>query len=180
MRRLALALIVLALPAHADSCPPVPDRSDALDAIFEDLQAAETPAEGQRLSNALWEIWTDAPDARAQELLDHGMARREVYDYAGAVEAFDALVAYCPHWAEGYNQRAFIAFLRQDYGTALDDLERALERNPEHVGALSGLALTLLHLGRIDAGQSVLRDALELNPWLPERGYLIEEPGEEL
>ncbi len=40
-----------------------------------------------------------------------------------------------------------------------------------------GQELTLLSLGGTKAGQSVLKEALELNPWLPKRAYLIEEPG---
>ena len=33
---------------------------------------------------------------------------------------------------------------------------------------------------RMDEAQDVLRDALELNPWIPERGLLRPEPGKEL
>ena len=43
---------------------------------------------------------------------------------------------------------------------------------------MSGKALTLMGMGRPELAQSVLRDALELNPWLPERRYLVEEPGQ--
>ncbi|KKL65864.1 hypothetical protein LCGC14_2150700, partial [marine sediment metagenome] len=117
-------------------------------------------------------IWADAPDARAQELLDEGLARRGAFDLDGARVAFDALIAYCPSYAEGYNQRAFIAFMREDYAAALVDLDRALARLPLHVAALSGKALTLMGLGRDGEAQEVLRAALTLNPWLPERGLL--------
>ena len=42
------------------------------------------------------------------------------------------------------------------------------------------MALTLMGLGRMRTAQDVLRDALELNPWLPERAYLIEPPGKDI
>lgn len=182
MKPVLFAALLAFVPAAglAQSCPPAPDREAEIDALLGALKVAPDPAEGQRLSNALWAIWADAPDDRAQELLDRGMARRESYDYAGAIEAFDALVAYCPEYAEGYNQRAFVNFLRGEYAAALTDLERALARNPRHVAAMSGQALTLMHMGRMKAGQSVLRDALALNPWLPERAYLVEPAGEDL
>jgi Flp pilus assembly protein TadD len=82
------------------------------------------------------------------------------------------LVSYCPHWAEGWNQRAFVHFLREDYDAALADLEITLELSPRHVAALSGKGLTLMRMGREDEGDKVLREAVALHPWLPERGLL--------
>ena len=67
------------------------------------------------------------------------------------------MVAYCPHYAEGYNQRAFVNFIARDYARALPDLEAAIERDPTHVAAIAGQALTLFGLGRMKAGRAVLR-----------------------
>ena len=171
--------LALAAVSHA-ACPPVPDRQAEIDGIYERLKTAPDEREGRTISDELWVIWTTAPDEHAQALLDEGMAKRESYDFAGAIETFDALIDYCPHYAEGWNQRAFIHFLRAEYADAITDLEMALSINPTHVGAMAGQALTLLSLGRTKAGQSVLKEALKLNPWLPERGYLIDEPGQKI
>jgi tetratricopeptide (TPR) repeat protein len=181
--RLALFLLVLAGPAFAQdeaSCPAPPDHSEEIAGLIAELRTAPDEMQARGLNNALWELWTDAPDARAQELLDEGMSRRSSYDLLGARDIFDSLVEYCPDYAEGYNQRAFASFLRQDYSAALWDLERTLELNPEHIGALSGKALTLIGLGEIEAAQEALREALALNPWLPERHFLVEPEGMEL
>lgn len=175
-----IPFLFAAAPVWAQTCPPAPDHRDDLAAIIVQLQDAETEMAARELSNSLWRLWTDAPDARAQALLDEGMARRESYDYLGARAVFDDLVTYCPDYAEGYNQRAFASFLRQEFDLALPDLERTLELNPTHVGALSGKALTLMGLGRDDEAQEVLRAALALNPWLSERSLLREPPGEDI
>jgi tetratricopeptide (TPR) repeat protein len=66
-------------------------------------------------------------------------------------------------------------FIRQDFDAALDDLDKALERQPNHVAALSGKALTLFQLDRPGEGQAMLRRAVRLNPWIPERGLLEDE-----
>ena len=144
------------------------------------LKVAPNEASAQQLSAQLWQEWLSAPDQHAQDLLDEGMQRRGVGDFAGAIVAFDALIAYCPTYAEGYNQRAFASFLRRDFAAALVDLDEALARRPDHIGALSGRALTLFGLERDAEGQDVLRDALELNPWLSERHLLRQPEGEEL
>ena len=171
MRRLAAILCLLA-PAGALACPDPPDHRAALDALFDQVQAAESEREARVVSNEMWEFWADAPDAHAQELLDEGMTRRAARDYDGAVTAFDALVDYCPDYAEGFNQRAFVNFIRQDYAAALPDLERALALSPRHLGAMTGRAMTLMALERPGEAAVVLRRALALNPWLAERHLL--------
>ena len=95
------------------------------------------------------------------------------------------LVEYCPEYAEGYNQRAFVNFLRQDFPPALGDLDRAIELSPNHIAALSGRALTLMGLGRNEEAREALKQALELNPWLSERSLLapggpLEPEGQDL
>lgn len=177
--RALVATLFLASPAVAE-CPPPPDIQSAEDALYARIQAAPNEAAAQAVSNELWQLWTKAPDATAQELLDAGMLRRQAYDLEGSVHLLDELVAYCPDYAEGYNQRAFSNFLRGQYEEALGDLDLALERSPRHTGALSGKALTLMALDRGPMAQRVLREALALNPWLRERAYLVEPPGEEL
>jgi tetratricopeptide (TPR) repeat protein len=175
-------ILFLLLPAVvvAQDCPATADRSEESEQVLKLIRAAPDEASARLLTDDLWRIWATAPDAKAQEMLDRGMQRREAYDFEAAIAAFDELVAYCPDYAEGYNQRAFINFLREDYAPALEDLEQALDLAPKHVAAMSGQALTLMSLGRVEAGQSVLREALKLHPWLPERRMLIEPPGEEL
>lgn len=179
MRTLVLLSTLAAGPALAE-CPAAPNIIDAESEIFAQIQSAETEMAARSLSNGLWELWTQAPDEPAQALLDRGMNARAAYNFVEATDALDRLVDYCPDYAEGYNQRAFVAFLRQDFEAALVDLDRAIALSPRHTGALSGKALTLMGLGRNDEAQVVLREAVGLNPWLGERHLLTDLPGEEL
>jgi tetratricopeptide (TPR) repeat protein len=177
--RTAILAIVVATPALAE-CPPPADVAEDQSRLSAQLRHAPGPGEAREIQNELWQLWTAAPDEAAQELLDRGMAMREGYDLAGSRAELDELVEYCPDYPEGYNQRAFSAFLAQDYGAALDDLETVLDMNPEHVPARAGLALTLMGLGRTDAAQGVLRDAVRRNPWLSERALLTDPPGKDI
>lgn len=181
MKQLAMILsaTLLALPAWAD-CPAPLDISAQERTLFDQAQAAKNELAASPIRQALWKLWATAPDEAAQALLDRGMSARASYDFLGAIDALDKLVAYCPDYAEGYNQRAFVNFLREDYEAALPDLDVALELSPNHVAAMSGKALTLMGLGRQDEAQDVLREAVKLNPWIPERGLLTEPLGEEL
>ena len=175
MRPILLALTLAAGPALAD-CPTAPDIASDAHAVIERLRDAPNGYAAQRISADLWALWTRAPDGHAQSLLDEGMERRAAFDLDGARAALDELVAYCPDYAEGWNQRAFVNFLAGRHDAALPDLDRALDLAPEHVAALSGRGLTLIAMGRIAEGQDDIRAALELNPWLSERRYLTLEP----
>ncbi|MDU8913981.1 tetratricopeptide repeat protein [Aestuariicoccus sp. MJ-SS9] len=177
MKRLIALFCLTAAPVWADGCPVAPDHSQALERLFDEVQQAQNDMEGRIIANRMWEYWTDAPDEPSQAMLDQGMRARGSYDFLTALDRFDKLVNYCPFYAEGYNQRAFINFLREDYTAALPDLEQALKLNPKHVGALAGKGLTLMALGRDVEAQEALRAAVALNPWLGER-YLLK--GKEL
>lgn len=158
-----------------EACPPAQDHSEALEQLIAQIQRAPDAGAAQHLSNQMWQLWADAPDERAQAILDRGMTRRASFDFLGALEDFDRLIAYCPDYAEGYNQRAFVHYLRRDFAAALADLDQALARSPRHIAALSGRALSLYGLSRLEEARRALGDALALNPWLPERN--LAQPG---
>jgi tetratricopeptide (TPR) repeat protein len=169
--RLAFLLFFWPAAIFAE-CPSAPDITSELDALIAEANAAATEAEGRAAADKMWEVWLRAPDAAAQEALDAGMRKRNSYDYAGAYQDFDKLVGYCPDYAEGYNQRAFVNYLREDFPAALSDLNVALSITPDHVGAQSGRALTLMRMGRLSEARLQMLDALENNPWLSERALV--------
>lgn len=168
-----VALVCLTTPVWAQCPAPADAEAELLD-LFAQAQAAENFTEGREISNAMWQVWLRAPDELAQTALDAGMRRRDSFDFAGAWMEFDRLVAYCPTYAEGYNQRAYISFLTEDYETALVDLDIALRLQPHHVAAQSGRALTLMNLGRLKEARAQMLIAVENNPWLSERALLAD------
>lgn len=177
----ALAVLVGTAPQIGlAACPDAPDHTAAETDLLDQLANARNARDGQHIGNQLWGLYLDAPDRKAQNLLDEGMALRRYGDYVGSVVALNSLIAYCPDYAEGYNQRAFTYYLGTNFQAALEDLDKALELSPRHVPAMSGKALTLIGMGRGAAAQTVLRQALDLNPWLPERAYLVGPLGEDI
>lgn len=178
MRLIALFTLVAA-PAFAD-CPDGTDYSNEIEAITERMQAAPHEGAARGLAGELWAIWLDAPDPVAQAMLNEGMALSRMGDHALSREVFTQLITYCPDYAEGYNQRAFAAFLTRDFEAALPDLDRAIALQPAHLGALTGKAMTLIGMGREEEAQEVLRTALAINPWLAERALLDAPAGQDI
>ncbi len=160
--------------------------------MFRELASAESESRGRQAEGILWEYWFNlAPTADARQLLDDGRARREAYDYEAAEKLFDQVVEQAPDYFEGYNQRAFARFLRENYAGALTDLETTLSLYPNHFGALSGMYHVLRIQGRHETAIQMLRKAVTIHPWIQERGALpqslwpesyraIHEPGQEI
>ncbi|MEO0358803.1 MAG: hypothetical protein AAF386_11030 [Pseudomonadota bacterium] len=175
----AFVLGICLLAAPVSACPAGADISQPLDRIYAQMAVAPNEATSQGLAGALWVLWLQAPDARAQDLLDRGMALRERGDYRDAEIVLTELVTYCPDYAEGWNQRAFARYLQANFEAALPDLERTLELRPRHLGALSGKALTHVAMGQGDMAIPLIRRMVRLNPWARERD-MIEDFGTEL
>jgi len=71
-----------------------------------------------------------------------------------------------PDYVEGWNKRATVHFLLDDYERALADIEQVLLREPRHFGAMSGLGIIFRDIGETDRAIEVFRTALELDPYL--------------
>ena len=157
-RRQILALaagLPFAFAASAEEAPIETRRQ----LLFERLRNATTEQEGRLAEDAIWRLWMAAAPDRALAILD-------------------GVVSQAPDYAEGWNQRAFIRFLKDDLDGSLEDIDRTLELEPKHFAALAGKAMILMRQGRMELGQAALRRAVEIHPWLKERSMLIPAPGE--
>jgi len=170
---ITLAMLISVAMAQADDSSAEQIEKAAL---FDKLRHASTETQGRAVEAQIWKFWFDqAPTPQAREALDAGMERREAYDFEAAENHMDKVVELAPSYAEGYNQRAFVRFLREKYSDARDDLEKALELESKHFGAMSGLFHVLRIENRRQAALSILRQAVSLHPWIKERHGLPED-----
>jgi tetratricopeptide (TPR) repeat protein len=177
MKWLFVILLTLFAQPVAAACPDLPDRSQERSGLLEQLKAADSYSKGAASIAGMWMFWRTAPDEVAQELLDNGVASIRISDLIRAEDVLTRLVKYCPDYAEGHNQLAFAYFLQGKYDRAQASLDRTLELEPAHFGALSGKALVYMRQGREDIAQVFLRRAVAINPWLNERSLLRPAPG---
>ena len=174
---LALALAFPLTAGAVDAAGVERTEEARQDRLFEQLKNARTETEGRAVENAIWEMWmAQAPTPAIARDVKNAMDARESYDFNRALMLLDGVVAAAPNYAEGWNQRAFIRFLKEDPDGALEDIDRALELEPRHFGALAGRGIILMQQDRAQLGQKALREAIEIHPWLKERSMLIPEP----
>ena len=167
------------MAALGETCADRADRSGERADLLQALRSAKDPATGQSAANAVWAFWADAPDDRAQALLDRGMASIQRTMFKDAEKVLDELIAYCPDYPEGWNQRAFARFLDGRFDESLADIEEVLRREPSHFGALAGQVQIYVRQGRSGLAQLALKRAVGIHPWLGERS-LLDDPGQDI
>src|SRR3989442_15348935 len=129
----------------------------------EALRGLVGPDEGAaaRAVTALWEMWHRSGDREVDTLLREGVAVMERRDLAGAEAIFARVIARAPEFAEGWNRRATVRYVAENYEGSIDDCEETLKRKPHPFGALAGPGSRPLGRGRAPEGAR--------GPWTPLR-----------
>lgn len=144
--------------------------SDEKHELFEQLRTATSETEARYAEDAIWKFWFNrSPTKQVRSSLDASLKRREAYDFEAAEQHLNDVITNAPNYSEGYNQRSFIRFLRENYSQAKQDALKALELEPDHFGALAGLFHILSKQNQMDAAIDALQRAVVLHPWIKER-----------
>ena len=177
---LALCLFLSAVPigaAMAEETPPSisPDepavpaevpRDAQIDALFATLHDAKDKAAAKVAEGKITSLWLESGSATADLLMRWTLAAMEKNDYPRALDFLDRIVIMQPDYVEGWNKRATVYFLMEDYGKSIADIGKVLEIEPRHFGALSGLGMILRAIGDDKRAIEAYRQALALDPFL--------------
>jgi len=123
-------------------------------------------AQATRAAEALWQMWHRSGDPRLDGLLQEGIEAIERQDLPAADATFTRLIDEAPAFAEGWNKRATVRFMAEDYAASIADCRETLARNPNHFGALSGQGLCHVMLGQFHEAAALFRRTLAVHPHL--------------
>ena len=119
-------------------------------------------------------------DKAVNRLMAQGVIAMQRGALDRALDRFDEITRRAPDFAEGWNKRATILYVMGRHRESVADVQQVLNLEPRHYGALSGLGLILVALGREEDALKWLRRALELNPYLDGIRVLADDLGERL
>ena len=145
----------------ADAQPA--NRADELDSLFKTLQTARDEA-ARAAEDAILKLWLESGSATVDLLMDWTLKAMEDKNYPLALDFLDRVVTLAPGYAEGWNKRATVFYLTDDYGKSIADIERALAIEPRHFGALAGLGTILRELGDDKRALAAYRQAIAIDP----------------
>lgn len=162
-----LAVLILLVAAGSLARPATADQTDErLPRLFEQLQFSSTVGDAKVVETVIWGLWDQYPDEAVQSLFDQGVRAMASRRFGRAIELFSGVVGLAPDFAEGWNKRATAYYIVGRYRDSLGDIERTLELEPRHFGALSGRGLVYEKLGDLEASLASFEAALEVHPRL--------------
>jgi len=140
--------------------------ADQLDQAFETLATSDSERVAKSAERRILRLWMETESDTVDLLMSWALEAMEDEDFALALDFLDRIVVMMPDYVEGWNKRATVHFLLDDYERALADIEQVLLREPRHFGAMSGLGIIFRDIGETDRAIEVFRTALELDPYL--------------
>lgn len=162
------------LPAPPAKLPKVgADRVRGLDFLFGALKAAPDEESAKHVEARIWALWTQTSSDTTALLMLRAKTAMEAKENDVALKLLDMVVKLRPDYIEGWNRRATLYYMENDYTHSLQDIEQVLVREPRHFGALAGLGLIMQELGDDKRALDAFRKALAVNPHLEKVPELV-------
>jgi len=174
--RLLLFLAILSASnlLHADQ------TDDRLDDLFAALQETENIHTIAVTESQIWEIWLQHANADVAQLMLLGTQRMNTQRYAKAMVVFNRLTESFPGYAEGWNKRATLHYVLGNLDASVSDIEKTLELEPRHFGALSGLGMVFIQRKELSKAKRAFEDLIKVHPNSPNAQQNLELVEEQL
>jgi tetratricopeptide (TPR) repeat protein len=172
----ALAQTTPEPPAAAPA--PAPETAPAqtdLDTLFTELKNAQSVDAAKATEAAILRRFLISGSDTVDLLMTWAIDSMNKEDYPLALDILDNIVTMKPDYAEGWNKRATVYYLADEYGKSLADIRRVLALQPKHFGALSGLGMIMRELGEKKKAIAAFREALAVDPYLENVKKALEE-----
>lgn len=166
--RIFVATIFLIAAGPALAAPPaeqaVVQAEPDLDELFSRLKREPSQIAAERIAQDIWDRWLNSGSASIDLMM--GWAGQALKDgkFDVALDFLDQVTLLAPDYAEGWNRRAIVHFTRGDHAKAMADIEKALEKEPRHFGALAGMADILRARGHDEMALRAFEQVLAIYP----------------
>jgi len=139
-------------------------RAQQLDQLFTLLKAAPNDDVAKAVEKRISAIWMKSGSDTIDLLTKWADNAIEAKNYPLAIDYLDRITTLAPDYVEGWDKRANVYFMIEEYGRSLADLEHVLALEPRHFGALAGLGTIMHAIGQDGKALVAYKRALDLDP----------------
>lgn len=163
----AMALSLAAPMAYAGMLPEKLPLAAPLTPVHTGAGVSKQSAQEKPVSAAqINMLWSQSGSATVDLLMQWANKAMLEHRYPSAIDFLNEAIALDPDYAEAWNRRATVYFLQKDYAYAMYDINRTLELEPRHYGALTGMAAILRARGLKEQAMKAYEQALSIYPMM--------------
>lgn len=138
----------------------------SLDDLFHDLKRSGNEAAAARIAERIQREWTSSGSRSIDLLMQWAAVAMQARKFDTALDFLDQVVTLSPDYVEGWNRRATVHFMMDNYALSMSDIDRTLRLEPRHFGALAGMAQILQRSGRKEPALKAYERVLDVYPMM--------------
>ena len=147
-----------------------------LDKLFKELKKANNQKIAYTIEDQIWEIWTThKSDNNLTQLMSYGTVLMNNKSLDEANKIFTKIINADPNWAEAWNKRATVYYLQKQYKLSQADINKVIELENRHFGALSGQGMVQIKLDNLEKALESYKKVLEIYPSNQSARTLVDE-----
>ena len=150
------------------------ERDAQLDKLFNELK--RNTSSSSSIVQKIWTLWSTHPtDEKLTSILDEGSRLVQDQKLAKAIEIFTDVIKMDPTWAEAWNKRATVYYMIGEFQKSQDDIDKVLELEKRHFGALAGQGLVNIQLKNYEKAILSYKKAQEIYPSMQSPKTMIKQ-----
>ena len=140
------------------------DRDVRLNQLFNELKVNKAKV-AAIVEQEIWSLWSTHPtDEKLTARLEEGSMFIRNQQPKRAREIFTEVIKLDENWAEAWNKRATVLYMLGEFQKSQDDIDKVLELEPRHFGALAGQGLVNIELQNYEKAIKSYQDAMKIYP----------------
>jgi tetratricopeptide (TPR) repeat protein len=164
----AVSPAVAAEPTAIASENPSADATpeNRLDKLLGELKRERNEKAAERIAARIWEEWGHSGSASIDLMMTWSKTAMDGKKFDVALDFLDQVVTMEPSYAEGWNRRATVHFMMQNYSKSMADINHTLQLEPRHFGALSGMGQIMKNTGHNELALQAWQRVLDIYPMM--------------
>ena len=140
------------------------ERKKQLDKLFLELKT-DNPILTFKIEQKIWKIWSTHPkNNELTIMLSKGSELVKNNQLNEAINIFSDVIELDPNWAEAWNKRATVLYLIGEFQKSQNDIDKVLQLEERHFGALAGQGLVNIQLKNYEKAIKSYQDAMKIYP----------------
>ena len=168
-------IIIIILTIFFSNSLKANERDNQLNKLFEELKVDNYKIT-QEIEQKIWNIWSTHPtDKNLTEILGRGSKLVREQELVQAFDVFTRVIELDPNWAEAWNKRATVLYLMGKHEMSQADIDKVLDIEKRHFGALTGQGLVQTALENYEKAIDSYVEAHKVHPYMKSPMIMIEK-----